>query len=220
MASRLGRRGRAAAFLLAALIAAAGAAAIADGYGRSVARGYGELQPVLVAGSILPAGEPIAPGADSDLEVRRVPARFVPPGALATPAAAVGLVPGVAVPAGAYLLASQLHPPRPAVGEPSLGGGRRPVEIAVNGADALLVGGGEPVGRRVDVVVTTEPSGSGAGRTYVAAARAPLLALGPGAEGPGASGSATVTLGLTRGQALRLIAAESFARAVTVLPSR
>jgi Flp pilus assembly protein CpaB len=218
--SHLGRRGRAAAFLLAALLAAAGAAAIADGYGRSIARGYGELRPVLVAGSRLAAGKPIAPGAVSDLEVRRVPLRFVPPGALSNPVAAAGLVPVAAVPPGGYLLASQLRPPRPPAAGPALGGGRRPVEIAVAGADALLVGGGDPVGGTVDVVVTAEASANGPGRTYVAATGAPLLALGPGAEGAGAGGTAAVTLGLTRPQALRLIAAQSFARAVTVLPSR
>lgn len=221
MPSRFGRRGRAAAFLLAAGVAAAGAAAIADGYGRSVAGGYGELRPVLVAGSALPAGQAISPSVASTLEVRRVPARFLPPGALADPAAVLGLIPAAPIPAGGYLLAPQLHPPRPreAVGGP-LPGGRRPVELSVSGADALLVGGGEPVGKRVDVVVTTEPSASGPGRTYVAAAGAPLLALGPAADGSGPGGMATATLGLTRPQALRLIAAESFARAVTVLPSR
>ena len=67
------------------------------------------------------------------------------------------------------------------------------------------------------MVVTTEPSGSGSGRTYVAAAAVPLLALGPGAEGTEVEGVAAATLGLTRGQALRLIAAESFARQVTLL---
>ena len=95
---------------------------------------------------------------------------------------------------------------------PRLANGRRPVEIAVSGAEALAVAGVDPVGSRVDVVVTTEPSGSAAGRTYVAAAAVPLLALGPGAEGPGPGASAAATLGLTRAQALRLIAAESFAR--------
>ena len=45
----------------------------------------------------------------------------------------------------------------------------------------------------------------------------PLLALGAGPEGD-ASGVAEATLGLTRPQALRLIAAESFARQVTVMP--
>ena len=46
----------------------------------------------------------------------------------------------------------------------------------------------------------------------------PLLALGPGAEGAGPGGAAAATLGLTRRQALRLIAAESFARRLTLLP--
>ena len=156
--------------------------------------------------------------AAAELELRRVPARFVPPGALESPAEAIGLAPTATIPAGSYLLASQLRPPRadPA-GALGLGHGRHPVEIAVSGAEALLVAGAQPVGERVDVVVTTEPSGSGSGRTYVAAAAVPLLALGPGAEGTEAEGVAAATLGLTRGQALRLIAAESFARQVTLL---
>jgi hypothetical protein len=70
----------------------------------------------------------------------------------------------------------------------------------------------------VDVVVTTEPTGTGPGRTYVAATAVPLLALGPGADGPGPGGTSAATLGLTKGQALRLIAAESFARKLTLLP--
>jgi hypothetical protein len=69
----------------------------------------------------------------------------------------------------------------------------------------------------VDVVVTTEPSGPGSGRTYIAAPAVPLLSLAPGSEA-GEAETATATLGLTRPQALRLIAAESFARRVTVIP--
>jgi Flp pilus assembly protein CpaB len=215
----MSRRGRSLAFLLAALVAAAGAAAIADGYGTRVARGYGELRPVLVAAEALRKGQEIDPAlAGTGLEVRRVPVRFVPPGALATPAEAVGLVPAAPIPAGSYLLASQLQPPRASHLGPSLGRGRQPVEIAVSGADALAVAGGEAAGVRVDVVVTTEPSGSGHGRTYVAAAAVPLLALSPGADGPGPGGITAATLGLTRAQALRLIAAQSFARQVTVIP--
>jgi pilus assembly protein CpaB len=214
------RRGRALAFVLAALCAAATAAAIADGYGASVARGYGALRPVVVADADLDAGQAIEPRqAAAALELRRVPARFVPPGALSSPAEAIGLVPATPIPSGSYLLASQLHPPRvDAAGALGLGVGRHPVEISVSGAEALLVAGAQPVGERVDVVVTTEPSGSGSGRTYVAAAAVPLLALGPGAEGAAAEGAAAATLGLTRPQALRLIAAESFARQVTLLP--
>jgi Flp pilus assembly protein CpaB len=213
------RRGRAAAFLAVSLLAAVAAAAIADGYGESVVRGYGELRPVLVAAKELRKGERVDPQLAAErLEVRRVPVRFVPPVALAAPQEALGLAPIVVVPAGSYLLASELRSPRSRHEGFSLGRGRRPVEIAVEGAGALSAYGSQPVGSRLDVVVTTEPSGSGRGRTYVAAAAVPLLALGPGAEG--GAGEATATLGLTRPQALRLIAAESFARRVTVLPRR
>lgn len=212
----MNRRRRSLGFLLAAGVAAATAAAIADGYGESVARGYGELRPVVVAAADLPAGEPVDPGA---LELRRVPVRFAPPGALGSPAEAVGLEAAATVPVGSYLLAAQLRPPS-APGDlgGGLGRGRRPVEIAVSGADALLVTGKQPVGSAVDVLVTTEPSGAGEGRTYVAASAVPLLALGPGEEG--AAGAAAATLGLTRKQALALIDAESFARRVTILPAR
>ena len=213
----MSQRGRAVGFLLAALLAAAAAAALADGYGDSVVRGYGELRPVLVTSADLPAGEEIDPRvATEELEVRRVPVRFAPPGALAAPSEALGLAPTGTVPAGSYLIAAQLrsaHAPR---GAAVLGHGRRPVEIVVSGAGALTALGKQPVGSEVDVVVTTEPDGSGSGRTYVAAPAVPLLGLGPGGEG--GAGEATATLGLTRSQALRLIAAQSFARCITVLP--
>jgi Flp pilus assembly protein CpaB len=214
----MSRRGRALAFALAALAAMAAAAAIADGYGASVARGYGELRPVVVAAVALDAGEAIDPSQADELELRRVPARFVPPGTLDDPTAAIGLAPEARVPAGSYLLASQLRPPHAAdAGALGLPRGRHPVEISVSGAEALLLAGSRPEGRRVDVVVTTEPTGSGTGRTYVAAAAVPLLALGPGGDGSAAEGIAAATLVLTRRQALRLIAAESFARKLTLL---
>jgi hypothetical protein len=43
--------------------------------------------------------------------------------------------------------------------------------------------------------------------------------LRPGLEGADPEGTSVATLGLTRGQALRLISAESFARRVTLLPA-
>jgi Flp pilus assembly protein CpaB len=212
------RRARAAGFLLAAVLAAAAAATLADGYGDSVARGYGQLRPVLVAAAALPAGRPIdAEAAAGKLEVRRVPVRFAPPGVLAAPAQAVGLAPVAPIPAGAYLLAAQLRSPSSRHSSLRLGAGRRPVEIAVSGAGALTTAGAQPVGSLVDVVVTSEPRGSGSGRTYVAAAAVPLLGLAPRIEASEAE-TATATLGLTRPQALHLIAAESFARRVTVIP--
>jgi Flp pilus assembly protein CpaB len=214
---RVSRRARALAFLLAAALAAAAAAAIADSYGNSVARGYGALRPVVVATADLPARKPIGPELAAGLEVRRVPVRFLPPGALRAPAEAVGLVPVASVAAGTYLLASQLRPPMQHASGPVLGRGRRAVGIAVGGIAALLASGPPPPGTKVDVVVTTEPSGAGPGRTYVAAAGVPLLSLQAG-EGAEAGEAGIATLGLTRPEALRLIAAQSFARQVTILP--
>jgi len=216
----MSRRARALAFLLLALVAAALAAGIADGYGSSVAQGYGPLRSVVIAAHRLDAGKPLlAREISSGLELRRVPSRFVPPGALVAPEDALGLVPVAGISAGAYLLAAQLRPPGSRrSNQPRLGPQRRPVEIAVSGAEALLATGAASRGTKVDVVVTTEPAGSGPGRTYVAVAAVPLLALGPGADGPGPGGSSAATLGLTRDEALRLIAAESFARKLTLLP--
>jgi Flp pilus assembly protein CpaB len=212
------RRARAIVFFAVAALAAVVGAALVAGYGSSVARGYGPLRRVVVTTAPLPAGRAIGPAAvASSLEARRVPGRFVPPGALELPGDALGLAPRGPLPAGSYVLAAQLRPPggeHPAI--PGLIGGRRPVEINVGGAAALLATGGHAIGARVDVVVTTEPSGPGPGRTYVAAPHVPLLDLGPGDDGPG--GAAAATLGLTRRQALRLIAAESFARKLTLIP--
>jgi pilus assembly protein CpaB len=200
-------------------MAAVAAAVIADGYGASVARGYGELRPVVVTAAALAPGQPIDPEAAARaLELRRVPAPFVPPGALPDPAAAIGLVPTAAIPAGAYVLAAQLRPPRAERARaPGLGRGRQPVEITVSGADALLLAGAQPVGRKVDVVVSAEATSNAAARTYVAATAVPLLALAPAAADAGGELTAA-TLGLTRAQALRLIAAESVARKLTLLP--
>jgi Flp pilus assembly protein CpaB len=213
------RRARSLVFLLLALLAAALAAAIADSYGTSVAQGYGPLRTVVVASRSLSPDGTLGPAAVSAaLEPRRIPARFVPPGALHAAGEALGLVPVAPISAGSYLLAAQLRPPRRREPRASALRGRRPVEVSVSGAEALLAAGGDPRRARVDVVVTTEPSASGRSRTYVAAAGVPLLALGPGADGPGPGGASVATLGLTRRQALRLIAAESFARKLTLLP--
>jgi Flp pilus assembly protein CpaB len=213
------RRARAVTFLLLASLGAILAVAIVAGYGSRVARGYGPLRRVVIAERGLPAGRVLDPAeVGAALGTRRVPARFVPVGALRLPADALGLVPTATVPAGSYLLAAQLRPPRRHRHVAGLGGRRRPVEIGVSGADALFAAGASPRGAKVDVVVTTEPTGAGPGRTYVAAAAVPLLALGPGADGPGPGGAAAATLGLTKRQALRLIAAESFARKLTLLP--
>jgi Flp pilus assembly protein CpaB len=216
----MSRRRRAIAFAALAILAAFVAAAIANGYGSSVTRGYGPLRPVVVLTRALRPPRPLGPEQLAEaLAVRRIPERFVPPGTLVSPAAALGLVPATPLPAGSYLLAGQLRPPRPRRATAPTLGDRRPVQIAVSGGEALLSTGRPASGAKVDVVVTTEPAGAGPGRTYVAAAGVPLLALGPGADGPVPGGASVATLGLTKRQALRLIEAESFARKLTLLPS-
>ncbi len=207
----MSRRRRAAAFATLAVLAAVLAGAIVDGYGSSVANTYGELRQVLVTREALGAGRPLDPATLAGaLELRRVPARFVPPGALRAPPQAVGLELVADLPAGSYLTASELRRPRSTTpGPPGLGGGRRPVEIRVSGTEALEASGPLPARARVDVIVTSEPRGAGPGRTYVAAEGVPLISLQPG----------KAILALRRSEALELIAAESFARQVTVLPS-
>jgi Flp pilus assembly protein CpaB len=220
------RRARAVAFAGAAALCAGLAASATGGPGGDPAAQFGALREVVVATQPLPGDRPLREKViRRALELRRVPERFVSPDALSSPAQALGRSPAVPVPAGGYLLdshlqsaeAEQRHPRR-------LPGGRRPVEIGVQGAGALAARPGGP-GRRVDVVVTSEPGAAGGGgRTYVAAEAVGLIELRPGGRsapddalaGPG--GEAWVaTLALTRDQALRLIHAESFARSVRLI---
>ena len=214
----MSRRARALGFLLAALVCAALAAAAAGRYRSGVEARYGPLRPVVVAARDLAAGRPIAPStARRALVVRRVPRRFVPPGALGNPAQALGQAPVALLPAGSYVQATQLSVPAPAPppAAAATGRGRRPVQVSVRGAEALLVGGASPEGERVDVVVSEQPGLGRKGRTYLAAEGVMLLSLN---EPVGAGEGWTATLALTRPQALDLISAEASARQVRLLP--
>ena len=225
------RRVRAIAFGCAALACAGLAAAMTGGYREDIESELGPLRPVVVATARIPAGRPIAAkDVDDLLEVRRIPARFAPAGALALPEQAAGRAPATGIPAGSYVLAAQLRDPgtnsRRHDRTARLGPGRTPVEISVTGAEALAAGGGDPVGARVDVIVTSEPGpGNGHGRTYVAARGVRLLTLSQSSGGGSSDYSATsasswtATLALTREQALRLIQAENFARGVRLIAS-
>jgi Flp pilus assembly protein CpaB len=211
------RRTRAAAFLIAALACAALAATVAGRYRSSVHAQYGELQPVLVATAELPSGEVIGPAQVSRaLTVRRVPASFVPPGVLRRARDALGRAPAATIPAGAYVLGTQLAVPSagpPPV--PAAARGLRPVQVAVGGAEALVIGGADPAGSRVDVVVAQQSGLGNKARTFVAASAVELLAL-RGPQGPGEGWSAT--LAVSREQALALIAAEAGGREIRLLP--
>jgi Flp pilus assembly protein CpaB len=223
----MSRRVRAIAFGCTALACAGLAAAMAGGYRQDIQSELGPLRSVVVARARIPAHRAIpANRIDELLDTRRVPERFAPAGALAIPDQAAGRAPVAAIPAGSYVLAAQLRDPggdpRPEDHAP-LGPGRRPVEISVSGAEALAVGGTDPTGARVDVVVTTEPGAAGRGRTYVAAKDVRLLALAQSGDASGAEYATeaadqwTATLALTRAQALRLIQAENFARGVRLI---
>ena len=223
------RRRRALAFLAGALVCAGLAATLAGGYERSVAEQLGELRGVVVATARLPAKRPIEPRqARIDLEVRRIPAKFAPPDALATPEEAVGLEPTAALAPGSYVLAGQLTAPRRrSAGPPRPADGMSPIELEVTGAGALVAAGGED--SRVDVVVTSEPGPGARGRTYVAAAGVELLGLSEGgASDPETDPLATAgapplyvaTLAVRRADALKLIQAENFARQIRLIPAR
>jgi Flp pilus assembly protein CpaB len=211
------RRARAVAFLVAAVVCALLAATVAGRYRSRVEARYGPLRPVVVAVSELAAGEPIGVDrAQAALGVRRVPARFVPPGSLERVADAIGRAPGAAIPAGSYVLGAQLELPGPTVPKaPGVGAGRRPVDVAVAGAEALTVGGTTPEGTRVDVVVARQAGLGRSASARIAATGVKLLALRSPA-GPGESWSAT--LAVTEQQALSLIGAQSAGREIRLLP--
>jgi Flp pilus assembly protein CpaB len=211
------RRARALAFLAAAAVCALLAATVAGRYRSRVEARYGPLRPVVVALDELPAGKPIGvDGAEDALALRRVPASFVPPGALRRTEDALGRAPGATIPAGSYVLGAQLAVPQAeAPHHPGVGQGLRPVQVAVAGAQALTVGGGAPEGARVDVVVARQAGLGNGARAYIAATGVRLLAL-QSPSGPGEGWSAT--LAVTEQQALALIGAQSAGREIRLLP--
>ena len=192
---------------------------------RSVAAKVGPPVPVVVAARDLPPDEPLR---SADMAVERVPARFVPPGALGAPARLAGARPAVPVAAGAYITVDLLQ--GAATGdEGPLRPGERAVEVAVSGGAATVGGSvGAPLpggpGSRVDVLVSTQAH-DGAGRSFVALENVALLDLRPLGGGgvpvddamdqPAAT--AVATLRVTARQAVYLTAAETFAHEVRLL---
>lgn len=213
---------------MAAALCAGLAASATGGTETDLEAQLGGLRDAVVTGEPLAAGHRIsARVARRSLEVRRIPERFLPPGALTSPAQAIGRSPAVAIAAGGYVLSTELREPRDRSRErPRLSGDRRPVEITVHGAEPLAGSSGPGgAGSRVDVVVTTEAApGGGSGRTYVAAEAVALLDLraAGGVDSDdalaGPAGEEWIaTLALTRSQALTLIHAQSFARDVRLI---
>ena len=220
----MSRRARAVAFLALALLAAALAAAIADGYGSRVARGYGPLRPVVVARRAslrrragrsgreeVAGGAGGAPGAGPLRPAGRAARSRATRSAWRRPRRS---------PPGSYLLAAQLRPPRRRERGGRRCSGRPPPGRDLGQRRRALLAAGAAAPRREGRRRRhhrTERAGSGPhlrGRGR----RCRCWRSGPGADGPGPGGTSAATLALTRRQALRLIAAESFARKLTLLP--
>jgi pilus assembly protein CpaB len=202
----VGRRRRALVLLSLALACGGIAAAQVRGRLREVEGRVGALTPVVVARFDLDAGKRLS---DRMLAIRSVPARFLPPDALASPEEAAGLRLAVPLAAGSYLTAGALAAGGDREGRgTALGPGERAVDVAVAGGESLA-GVAEP-GSRVDVLVTAR------GRTYLALQDAELLGTRSSEAGEGtATTMATLRVGLR--QAVYLTAAQTFARVVRLL---
>ena len=215
----MSRRFRAGAFATGALVCSLLAAA-AGGRDPADAIDSGELRDVAVTTEELRRGQRIGASTVRDsFSGARVPARFVPPDALAGAAGAVGSRLAIDLPSGSYLTASALRTGDPVSGAPRPGAGpagTTPVDVTVVSAAGLAAAAGPDV--RVDVVVAGALApGPGGGRVRVVARRVPLLALEQVEAEPGTGERWSATLALTRPQALDVIRAESLGRTVRLL---
>jgi pilus assembly protein CpaB len=203
------RRRRALAMLAFALISGWLAASDVRSRETRARAGVGVYTMALVARADITAGRPVS---RADVELRRVPARFLPPDVLPSAADAVGLRAAVAIPRGAYVTASALAVGQADGAGATLAPGERAVDVSVSNTGTDELGG---AGARVDVLVTTGKDG-GPGRTTLALQDVPLL----GVRSPGGQDSdhLVATLRVTVRQAVYLTAAQNFAQEVRLLP--
>lgn len=204
-------RRRAAVTLALALLSGWIAASDVRGRENRAKAGIGPLAPALVARSDVEAGKRVSA---ADLELRRLPVRFLPPDALRSSADGIGLRAAVPIPRGAYVTASALATPGTSAdaAATSLAPGERALDVTVSNTSADELGG---PGARVDVLVTTGRDGA-PGRTSLALQDVQLLAVrqGSGQE----SDHLVATLRVTVRQAVYLTAAQNFAEEVRLLP--
>jgi pilus assembly protein CpaB len=209
------RRRRAAVLLGLALLLGGLAASDVAGREAALRRAVGPTVPVVVARTAIAAGAPLDA---QHLAVRRVPARFAPSAAYATPSALAGTRAAVPLTAGEDVTPSAVDDGTRAAGPPVRPGERVADLVARGSADLIHAGG------RVDVLVTSE-RGDGSGATSVALEDAEVLAAraapsGDDGSAPDASAgqSVAVSLRVTVRQAVYLAAAQSFARELRLLP--
>jgi pilus assembly protein CpaB len=210
------RRRRAA--ILLGLAFLLGGLAASDVAGREAAlrRAIGPTVPVVTARA------PIAPGTPLDarhLAIRRVPARFAPALAYASPAALAGTRAAVALTAGEDVTPAAVDDGTASAAGAPVRPGERVADLVARGPARLI-----RAGTRVDVLVTRE-RGDGTGSTSIALEDAQVLAAhavaansAADADGPGTPERVAVSLRVTTRQAVFLAAAESFARELRLLP--
>jgi|SRR4051794_31511752 len=202
------RRRRGILLLLVAALAGSMAASRIRRQERAIQTQVGPLVPVVVARAPIAARTHIGPQQVAErLAIARIPARFVPPGAIRDPLRLLGATTAIEVPRGAYVTKAGLASTR----DPRslLRAGERAIDVEVSGGVRLAALGGP--GARVDVVVTTEPR-DGSPRAFVAADGAELLSLRQGD-----SAHAVATLRVPVKQAVFLTAATSFGRDARLL---
>jgi len=180
----------------------------------------GPLVPVVVARSPIPAGSVL--GA-ARLAVRRVPARFAPPGTFASATELSGLRAAVPVAPGGFLTATAVDDGSAPAAGPPIRRGERVADVTAVASPELV----EP-GTRVDVLVSREEGDGQPGATTLALEDVEVLAASPvapgagdGAGGAGNAGGAprvAASLRVTLRQAVYLAAAQSFARELRLLP--
>ena len=153
----------------------------------------------------------------SDLGVRRLPARYAPPGEPAFAAALAGQELAVPVAKGAPVTSDLLARP-PTTPEAAIARGQRAVDVVATGSPQAVV-----AGARVDVLVTTERRDSSRGATRIALEDVEVLAARAAATGEAdaetrdTGARVSATLRVSAAQAVYLAAAQSFARDVRLL---
>ena len=173
----------------------------------------GPLADVVVARTDLPAGRRLRAG---DLALRRLPARYAPVGAAASPGELLSRTLAVPVPRGGVLGDTLLDLGGHEIARPLVRRGERAAEVVAQGSPDLVV-----PGAHVDVVVTREAA-NGAGSTELALEDVEVLAASGAPDAGGARASPTpriaAMLRVTLSQAVYLAAAQAFARDVRLLP--
>jgi len=206
------------ALLLGGLALLLGGLAASSVAGREAAlqRRVGELIDVVVAREPIDAGRPVRERA---LAIRRVPRRFAPAGAIASPRSLAGLKATVDIAAGTDLTGAMVGDGRTLPAGPDVRRGERVAEVVALGSPALVT-----PGSRVDVLVTPEPRPEERGETLLALEDVEVLAAAAVAA-PAQRGAESVpgervaaSLRVTLRQAVYLAAVQDFARALRLLP--